>query len=114
MKKVQVTINIPEGYELACDEMRAPRRGEPFLDPQGEPVVATFDYSETKYPILKKAWQPEEGMYYKFWDKDQQEFTEEKPSLARFIRMNKNGGYVDEHRDCWQYCAPINPEELGK
>jgi len=63
-----------------------------------------------KYPILKKAWQPEEGKYYKFWNAWD---NESRGVIRRFAGM-QCGMYLDNTASRWVKCAPIDPEELGK
>ena len=106
--KVQVTVNIPEGYELACDEVRAPKKGEYYQNVFGELVCAESDHARYDVVVLKKAWQPEKGKFYKFWDTDSNDFV-----LRKFVCMDC-GYHVDCNSKCWDNCAPINPEELGK
>jgi len=108
MKEVMVKVKIPEGYELAYEEVRKPKRGELFLGLSDNACIAEFDYSTNKYPILKKAWQPEEGKYYKFWDIDSNDFV-----LRKFVCMDC-GYYVDCNSKCWDNCAPLDSEELGE
>lgn len=55
--KVQVTVDIPDGYELACEEMRAPKQGELFFYAGGVSVATfAFDESSTRI-IVRPAWQ---------------------------------------------------------
>ena len=52
MTEVQVTVTIPEGYELAETRVRCPRKGERFLDIDGRVDTALEDMQD-KFPILR-------------------------------------------------------------
>lgn len=55
--KVQITIEIPDGWELAEPEMRLPKIDEYYLDNKNNTVVkADYDFLDWKMPILKKSW----------------------------------------------------------
>jgi hypothetical protein len=110
MKEVMVKVKIPEGYELAHEEVRKPKRGELFLGLSDNACIAEFDYSTNKYPILKKAWQPEKGKLYKFWKNESLGVH-----YGLFRGMTSDGDYfVSDDNISWDNCAPIDPEELGK
>lgn len=57
MFKTQILIEIPDGYELAENEMRTPRVGELYLMPNGRCNKSSINLENDKYPILKKKWQ---------------------------------------------------------
>lgn len=53
-----VAVKIPEGYELACREMRAPTQNEWFIDRNGNIAQLIVDNWESgPRVILKKKWQ---------------------------------------------------------
>ena len=56
MPKVSVLVEIPEGYELACDEMRPPKAGEYFFD--GEEVRQWDDELTNLYRFNKVIVRP--------------------------------------------------------
>lgn len=85
--KAQVTIEIPEGYELAEPEMRKATYGEPLLTQSG--VETWLDTRPTKsiYPILRKvAWKPKIGDKY---------YAISSPGEALYLKHN--GLKYDEH-----------------
>ena len=58
-QKIEIEVEVPEGYELT-GEWRFPRQGEFFLflfhrPGKASPFQASINYSEEKYPILRKA-----------------------------------------------------------
>lgn len=58
--KVQVTIEIPDGYELAEIEMRCPKFGEYYLSNRRreyQPILSSMDFYMELYPILRKKWE---------------------------------------------------------
>lgn len=59
MPTVSVKVQIPDGWELACDEMRCPKNGEWFLSHSGDPEQANIDFFNSRFPILRKWKQPE-------------------------------------------------------
>ena len=109
MVKTLIKVQIPDGYELACDEMRIPQEGEYFLNMFGKPVKALFDIKTNKRVILKKIWQPEVGKYYKFWNNES-----DTPVVVLTLFTMSKGVYVTTGGLHWDNCEPINPEELGK
>lgn len=71
--KVQVTIDIPDGWELAEPEMRPVKQGESYLHGR---LVMPWDLIEPSswpHPILRRSWT------WPAWLK------------ARWIAMDKNG-----------------------
>lgn len=60
MPEVSVKVNIPEGYELACDHVRKPLKGEMFVSTDNDnatPQVAQWDYKYASCIIIRRAWQ---------------------------------------------------------
>lgn len=58
MPTVSVKVEIPEGYELACDTLRIVSRGEEFVQPDGELGRWIYgDVSGCPYLIVRPAWQ---------------------------------------------------------
>jgi hypothetical protein len=57
MNRVQVWVNIPEGYELACDEMRLPKDGEMYVVDGGCVCVAEYDWQHLHRLIVRPTWQ---------------------------------------------------------
>jgi hypothetical protein len=108
--KVQVTVEIPEGYELACNEMRAPKKGELYLGSFSKPSESHLDFDETSARvILKKAWQPEAGKLYRFWHSGYKNIAQ-----LRTFREMRGALYVSRGGHEWDSCEAIDPEELGK
>ena len=55
---VQVNVEIPDGWELACDEMRAPLDGEHYMNLRNgvnKAFCVTSDYGPRI--IVRKAWE---------------------------------------------------------
>ena len=53
--KVSVLVEIPEGWELACDEMRPLVKGEWFLSEAGDARQSKVN-TVNNYIIVRKAW----------------------------------------------------------
>ena len=56
MIRAQVWVKIPNRYELACDELRAPKKGEWYLDLSGKPYQADHSFT-IPYIIVRPIWQ---------------------------------------------------------
>lgn len=54
--KAQVTIDIPDGWELAEPEVRVPRPGEWWLWNRDAMRVCKDDVLCNRYPILRRSW----------------------------------------------------------
>jgi len=108
--KVQVTIEIPDGYELACDEMRTPKEGEIFIASDGSITKCAYEHGIFLYRIIlkKKACQPEAGKVYMFWD----DFGVVTPAI--FVGMSEDGEYITADRCSWDNCGPLTDEEIGR
>lgn len=58
MPTVTVKAEIPEGYELACDEMRPARYHEDYLTTDGYVTTWTFTKpTKENFIIVRKSWQ---------------------------------------------------------
>ena len=55
--KTQVYVQIPDGYELACDYMRFPKPGESVLSSSGN-VIAIHDADLTAMGLLRVIVRP--------------------------------------------------------
>ena len=58
--EVSVKLEIPDGWELACDKMRPRKKGEQCLGNTGQvlaPALRDDDPSQTYNVILRPAWQ---------------------------------------------------------
>lgn len=55
--KVQVWVDIPDGYELACDEMRVPKTGELFISAYKMKVLTSCAEIDDPRVIVRPAWQ---------------------------------------------------------
>ena len=54
MPKATVTIDLPDGWELAEPEVRCPMKGETFLDNDGRVQTASINYEKVKFPIVRR------------------------------------------------------------
>ena len=53
-----VQVEIPDGWELACDEIREPRQGEHYMSPSGVILCASDDYRfGERRVIVRESWQ---------------------------------------------------------
>lgn len=57
MPRTQIEIDIPDGYELACDHMRHPKAGDWFLDSTDLSVVQSPCDRVGLRVIVRPAWQ---------------------------------------------------------
>ncbi len=63
MAKVMVAVELPEGYELACKEIRTPKKGEQYLynsmrDSPGAVLArAEVNFVVSQYVIVRPIWQ---------------------------------------------------------
>lgn len=84
MKRVQVLVDIPDGYELACDMLRVPVEGELFVG-NGDCVVMAHGDHAIPRVIIRQAWK------WPSWLK------------CRWVARNANGllalGFGDAVRD---------------
>jgi len=55
--KVKITVDIPDGWELACDEMRSVKRGEYYLWSKIPTMWLSDDLSKQVYVIIRESWQ---------------------------------------------------------
>ena len=55
MTIVTVQVEIPEGWELACDVLREPERGEHYLNLFGYVCEKTSELSAGRRPIVHLA-----------------------------------------------------------
>jgi hypothetical protein len=56
MTKVQVWVDIPDRFELACDHMRPPLDGELYLSPYGDSVCKAALHVSQPRVIIREAW----------------------------------------------------------
>ena len=92
MAEVQVTVEIPEGYELADSRMRQLRCGDTFLNRHGE--VETWHESWNSsciFVIVRKAWQ---------WPKWLKARWIAEEAVGRWYAYNEKP--VCNEVDCWQ------------
>jgi hypothetical protein len=54
--KVSVKVEIPDGWELACDEVRQPLAGEHFINLFGSVVYQSHHCGDIRI-IVRKSWQ---------------------------------------------------------
>lgn len=57
MTRVQIWVDIPDGYELACNQVRCPKRGECLLGSDGIVTLAGEDFSDATFVIVRPVWQ---------------------------------------------------------
>lgn len=55
MTKVQVWVEIPDGFELACDMLRIPIEGEQFVANDGKVSIAHDDHALPRV-IVRPTW----------------------------------------------------------
>lgn len=65
---MRVALDLPELVDFEyTGEYRAPRKGEFYLDSEGEPIASHHNYKGIARPILrKKKWELSDSDYYFF------------------------------------------------
>ena len=56
MTRVQIWHTIPDGYELACADLRFPKAGEWYLNREHVACLATVD-QDVERVIVRKVWE---------------------------------------------------------
>jgi len=126
-----VEVEIPEGWEIACNQIRAPKYGEWFIDPSGIHNIlrASSDYHiNCKYVIVRQVFRwpewltanyiamDESGIWYGYAKKPSKIASSWLPQQSTpYVRLTPNTltNFVPPECSDWAQSLRRNPNYEG-